>query len=118
MNWIYIVLIVAVFGIFIVMQFFATKKNKKAQAEMMQKVVIGAKIMTVGGIIGTIVSINEVAGTITIRTADSSEMELIKGALRTVMESPISEIPVQQQPQAVEQKTEEKPEKDETSENK
>lgn len=99
-NWIFIVLIVVVLGAMIVMQIFASKKNKKAQAEMMEKIVVGAKIMTVGGIIGTIVSINDVAGTITIRTADSCDIELIKGALRNVMESPVQEIPEQQPSEA------------------
>lgn len=95
----------------IVMQVIGAKKNKKQQAEMLEKVVIGAEIMTAGGIIGTIVAFDEAKQTMTILSG-STEVVLTKKALHSVISSPVKSetilngVPVPKE--TAEQETEEK----------
>ena len=50
-----IILMVVLLGGMFVMSARNAKRNKKAQEEMRSQVVVGAEIMTIGGIIGKIV---------------------------------------------------------------
>jgi preprotein translocase subunit YajC len=59
------------------------QKKAKEQAEMLKSVRRGDKVVTTGGVIGTVVTVNEKA--ITIRSADA-KFEIIKSAIASITE--------------------------------
>jgi preprotein translocase subunit YajC len=79
-QYIFIVAIIAVFYFLIIRP---QKKRQKDQADLMSSLVPGAEIMTIGGLYGTIVSIDD--DRVRIVVADGTEMVFAKNAIaRTV----------------------------------
>jgi preprotein translocase subunit YajC len=59
------------------------QKRAKEQAEMLKAIRPGDKVLTTGGILGTVVTVKEKS--VTIRSADT-KMELAKSAVTQIME--------------------------------
>lgn len=112
-----IVIVGVLFVGMIVMQFVSTKKNRKKQEEMLGQIVVGAEIMTIGGIMGKIVAMDDGKETITVATG-STEIVFTKKAIHSVVSSPVrmetTSIPVP----AAEEKVEEKAEQQENNQDK
>ena len=82
-----IILMVVLLGGMFVMQSKNAKKNKKAQEEMRSQVVVGAEVMTIGGIIGKIVEMDNSKNTITIESG-SAKIVFTARAIHSVINSP------------------------------
>jgi preprotein translocase subunit YajC len=76
-----------ILGLFVVIFYFALirpqQKKAKEQAEMLKSVRRGDKVVTTGGIIGTVINVNEKA--ISIRSADA-KFEITKSAIAQITE--------------------------------
>mgnify|MGYP001624233827 FL=1 len=89
-----IIVVAVLFVGMIVMQLISTKKNRKKQEEMLSKVVVGAEIMTIGGVIGKIVAIDGAKNTITLLTGNT-EMVFTQKAIHSVLaDSSVASVPV------------------------
>ena len=84
-----IILMVVLLGGMFVMQSRNAKKNKKAQEEMRNQIVIGAEVMTIGGVIGVIVDMDNSKNTITIESG-SARIVFTARAIHSVVNSPVS----------------------------
>ena len=84
-----IILVVVLFGGTLFMQAKNAKKNKKAQEEMRNQVVVGAEVMTIGGIIGKIVEMDNSKNTITIESGNT-QLVFTARAIHSVISSPVS----------------------------
>jgi preprotein translocase subunit YajC len=79
-QYFFIIAIIAVFYFLIIRP---QKKRQKDQAELISSLVAGAEIMTIGGLYGTIVSIDD--DRVRIEVADGSELEFAKSAIARVI---------------------------------
>jgi preprotein translocase subunit YajC len=79
-QYFFIVAIVAVFYFLIIKP---QQKRKKDQADLMTSLVPGAEIMTIGGLYGTIVSIDD--DRVRIEVADGTEMVFAKNAVARIV---------------------------------
>ena len=86
-----IILMVVLLGGMFVMQSRNAKKNKKAQEEMRNQIVIGAEVMTIGGVIGVIVDMDNSKNTITIESG-SARIVFTARAIHSVLNSTVSSI--------------------------
>lgn len=59
------------------------KKQQKKRKEMLESLKKGAKVVTVGGLIGTIVSIDE--ETVVLRVSDKVEMKFTRAAINEIL---------------------------------
>lgn len=84
-----IILMVVLLGGMFVMQSRNAKKNKKAQEEMRNQIVLGAEVMTIGGVIGVIVDMDNSKNTITIESG-SARIVFTARAIHSVVNSPVS----------------------------
>lgn len=87
-NWIMFAVLGGFFVIMILMTVIPNRKRKKQTNEMFSSLTVGDKIMTVGGIIGTIIDIDTETDryTINVGTAENeSLMVIVKGAIRQRM---------------------------------
>lgn len=84
-----IILMVVLLGGMFVMQSRNAKKNKKAQEEMRNQIVLGAEVMTIGGVIGVIVDMDNSKNTITIESG-SARIVFTARAIHSVVSSPVS----------------------------
>ena len=103
-----IILMVVLLGGMFVMQSRSAKKNKKAQEEMRNQIVVGAEVMTIGGIIGEIVAMDNSKNTITIESG-TSQIVLTARAIHSVVTpvAPVSIPEVKAEETEVAEKTEE-----------
>lgn len=83
-----IIIMVVLFGGMFFMQSRNAKKNKKAQEEMRNQVVVGAEVMTIGGIIGKIVDMDNVKNTITIQSG-TAQIVFTARAIHSVVNSAV-----------------------------
>ena len=82
-NVMNIILLVGFIALLYFMMIRPQKKKEKAEAEMRSSLAVGDEIMTIGGVIGKIVKINE--KTIIITTgAEKNKIEFIKTAVASV----------------------------------
>ncbi len=86
-----IILMVVLLGGMFVMQSRNAKKNKKAQEEMRNQIVIGAEVMTIGGVIGVIVDMDNSKNTITIESG-SARIVFTARAIHSVLNSTVSSV--------------------------
>lgn len=86
-----IILMVVLLGGMFVMQSRSAKKNKKAQEEMRNQIVVGAEVMTIGGIIGEIVAMDNSKNTITIQSGNS-QIVFTARAIHSVVNSPVAPV--------------------------
>lgn len=85
-SYIYIIVMVAVFGLMIAMTIIPQRKQKKQQAEMMSSLSAGDKIMTIGGMVGTVIAVDTVNNQITVNVGSEAapvNIVIIKNAIRT-----------------------------------
>jgi preprotein translocase subunit YajC len=79
-----LVLMLVMFGVvFYLIAIRPQQKRAKEQANMLKSVKTGDKILTTGGVIGTVVTVKE--KTLSIRSADS-KMEITKSAIAEITE--------------------------------
>ena len=82
-NSIGVIIIYVVFlAVLILPTYLANKKKKKQKAELMENLKVGARIITVGGIQGTITNV----------FTDTVEMKIDKNARMTVLKSAVERI--------------------------
>jgi preprotein translocase subunit YajC len=86
-QYFFIIAIIAVFYFLIIRP---QKKRQKDQAELISSLVAGAEIMTIGGLYGTIVSIDD--DRVRIEVADGSELEFAKSAIARVLPPSIDDV--------------------------
>lgn len=79
-SYVFIVAIIAVFYFLIIRP---QKKRQKDQADLMSNLVSGAEIMTIGGLYGTIDSIDD--DRVRIVVADGTEMVFAKNAIARIV---------------------------------
>ena len=88
-SWPILVILAVFFVLMIVMTIVPQRKQKKKMAEMLGSIAVGDKIMTIGGFVGTIVSIdteNE-RYVINVGTEENpSNVTIIKNAIRSKIE--------------------------------
>jgi preprotein translocase subunit YajC len=78
-----IIFFVAIIAVFYFLIIRPQKKRQKDQADLMKTLVPGAEILTIGGIYGTIVSVDE--DRVRIAVADGSELVMAKRAIAQVI---------------------------------
>ena len=100
-----IILMVVLLGGMFVMQSRNAKKNKKAQEEMRNQVVVGAEVMTIGGIIGKIVEMDNIKNTITIESG-SAKIVFTSRAIHSVISSPAAPVAIPEVKEEVVEATE------------
>lgn len=79
--------IIAIFAIMYFLIFRPQMKKQKRQKQMIEALKKGDKIVTVGGIFGTIAGIKEKEGTLIIKIADNTKIELVKTSVAKVLGS-------------------------------
>ena len=65
------------------------RQRQKEQSELLSKLAPGAEIVTIGGLFGTIVSVDD--DRVRIAVADGSELEFAKNAIAQLIETPAEE---------------------------
>lgn len=81
-TWGMIILIVAMFGLMYFMMIRPQNKQRKAEEEMRNSIEIGEEIITIGGIVGKVVSTKDDA--LIIETgADRNKMKITRWAIQT-----------------------------------
>ncbi len=78
-----IIFFVAIIAVFYFLIIRPQKKRQKDQVELMKTLVPGAEILTIGGIYGTIVSVDD--DRVRIAVADGSELVMAKRAIAQVI---------------------------------
>ncbi len=74
--------------IFLIMYFLIFRpqmKKQKQQKMMLDSIQKGDKIITVGGILGTVAGIKEKDGTLIVKIADNTKIELVKTSVAKVV---------------------------------
>lgn len=82
-NFQSIIFFVAIIGVFYFLIIRPQKKRQKDQLDLMKTLVPGAEILTIGGIYGTIVSVDD--DRVRIAVADGSELVMAKRAIAQVI---------------------------------
>ena len=83
--WVWILIGAALLGMIIFMNVRGKKKQAEHAEQVKERLVVGVRIMTVGGVVGTIVSIDDKEDTMTILVApDDVKLTFIKGALHSI----------------------------------
>ncbi len=80
-DWTFIVIIVAIFALMYFLMIRPQRKRQKEQQNMMSQLQRGDEVITVGGIYGTIESVEE--NSIVIKLEDGAKMRIVKGAIGT-----------------------------------
>ncbi|AQS59015.1 preprotein translocase subunit YajC [Desulforamulus ferrireducens] len=84
-----IIYIVALFAILYFLMIRPQQKRQKQHAAMIKALNVGDNIVTVGGLLGSIVKIKDT--TVVIRVADKVHIEILKNAIAQVTEKKESE---------------------------
>ena len=74
-----------IFGIFYFLVFAPMRKKQKTHAEMLEKLKAGDKVVTNGGIHGTIVRVSDAV--IQLRIADQVKIDVSRSAISSLLES-------------------------------
>ena len=75
--------IIAVFALFI---FYSNKRRKDAATKLRESIAIGAKVVMIGGITGTITEIRD--ETVVVQSTPGTKLEFVKGAVANVVAEP------------------------------
>ena len=76
--------------IFLIMYFLIFRpqaKKQKEQKAMIENLKKGDTIITIGGLYGTIVGIKEKEGTLIVKIADNTKVELVRSSVARIIES-------------------------------
>ena len=85
-KWWIIIVLVLMIGAFIFMNFRNKKRQAKQQAEQQAYLKPGATVMTIGGLIGKLVEINDSENTMTLEIMpEGQKIMFTKGALYSIM---------------------------------
>ena len=75
-----------IFGSLFAMMYFLVirpqKKRDRERQEMLKRIKVGDKVRTIGGILGTVTSVNE--KTIVVRVAEKTDIEFVRGAVENI----------------------------------
>jgi len=77
--------ILAIFGVMYFLIFRPQMKKQKQQKQMIETVKKGDKIVTVGGIFGTIAGVKEKEGTLLVKISDNTKIELARTSIAKVL---------------------------------
>ncbi len=80
-----LLLIVAFIGIFYFVMFRDQRKKQKLRREMLDAVKKGDKVLTIGGVIGTIVGMKDNEVTIKVDEASNTKMTFVRSAVDRVL---------------------------------
>jgi preprotein translocase subunit YajC len=92
--------IIAAFLLFII---YSNRKRKEVAQKLANSVVIGARVVMLGGITGKVSSITD--ETIIVESSPGTKIEFVKGAVRSVVEAPEVEAPAAKKKTKASQKT-------------
>lgn len=68
-------------GVMLAIIFYSSNKRKKEQMKLMDGLKTGDKVVTIGGIKGTIVKVNEEDNSLDIKIDNNAKMTVIKSAI-------------------------------------
>ena len=77
-----IVMMLAIFVIFYLVIFLPQRKKDKAHKKMLNELQKGDRILTAGGIYGTVASVDAEKGIVTVKIADKTTIEIAKSAIQ------------------------------------
>jgi len=88
------IIYVVVFGAMIFFLFIRPQKKREKEAKaLVASLVVGAKIVTIGGVVGSVVHVGE--DEVTIETSvEKTQMVFLKSAISTIRETPVVASPV------------------------
>lgn len=90
-GWVSIVLIAVTIVAFVLMLVIPNRKQKKQAEEMMAKLAVGSVVTTIGGIVGTVVELDDKHIWIVTGTADDKHtMQFVRQAIHSVSPAPDS----------------------------
>lgn len=90
-DWVPIVLIAVTIVAFVLMLVIPNRKQKKQAEEMMSKLAVGSVVTTIGGIVGTVVELDDKHIWIATGTAeDQHTMQFVRQAIHSVSPAPDS----------------------------
>lgn len=105
----------AVFIVMIVFLFYLpSRKQKKERQQLMASIKPKAKVVTIGGMLGTIVKIKE--DTIVIKVANNVEIEMLKSAIKSAEGG--KDVPVKKQKDEPDEETDTEAEEADVTEDK
>lgn len=76
-------------GVFLLFIYYSNKKRKDAALKLEASVQVGAKVIMLGGIVGTVSAVND--KTLVVETSPGTKIEFVKAAVRSVEEPDVSE---------------------------
>ena len=83
-SWIYLVIMVVMLGVLYFVMIRPQRKQEKEQAQMRDNLAVGDEIVTIGGIIGSVVIIKD--DKLMIETGnDRTKMTILRSAVRSVL---------------------------------
>lgn len=85
-NWIILVILGVFFVLMIVMTILPQRKQKKKMAEMLNSIGVGDKIMTIGGFVGTIISVDPETDRYVVNVGSEEQptmVTVVKNAIRS-----------------------------------
>lgn len=118
-SWIFLPLIIVIFGGMMVYSYFQRKKQEKQMNEKLDGLKVGDKVETIGRIYGTIVAVHDEENAVVLLTGDEqypSYVKVDKMAIYRTINEPVAETnePVAEEPAT---ETAEEVAKEETAEN-
>ncbi len=112
-SWIFLPLIIVIFGGMMVYSYFQRKKQEKQMNEKLDSLKVGDKVETIGRIYGTIVAVHDEENAVVLLTGDEqypSYVKVDKMAIYRTINEPVAEEPATET-------AEEETAKEETAEN-
>ncbi len=76
--------LIVIMGVFILLQVMASRKEKKKREEMMNSIRVGDQVATAGGIVGTVVSLNDRDAVIRL---EDGRMRVLRSAIQQVIQA-------------------------------
>lgn len=90
-GWVTIVILVVTIVAFVLMLVIPNRKQKKQAQEMMSKLTIGSIVTTIGGIVGTVVQLDDKHIWLSTGTEDDKRtMQFVRQAIHSVSPAPDS----------------------------
>lgn len=89
-----LVYLVAIFGVFYFLMIRPEQKKKKKSIEMLSNLKLGDGIVTRGGLLGTIVELNDNIATIA-TGPNKVKINITRGAIGSITDSGLIEVPVE-----------------------
>lgn len=112
-SWIFLPLVIVIFGGMMVYSYFQRKKQEKQMNEKLEGLKVGDKVETIGRIYGTIVAVHDEENAVVLLTGDEqypSYVKVDKMAIYRTINEPVAEEPATET-------AEEETAKEETAEN-